>query len=303
MDISNTDEKRKISLINLMTKEGYKIRTWVKESIDKILRIKSKRWIDCVDEKTKNKTIEICDLIRKVRPDLSSKVDRFLKDLPNKYLIYDENNQWDPINKLNTNRSDSAVLIADIIEKSKKYDLRKMYYELMKTNYDPLKDLLNDMSKHPNFIWDKFLISKEKYTANIIKNSKEGEDIENFVMDEYIKMGYDIIYKGGDGDLIDMEFGVDLIVKKGNKYNFVQVKKVSSIENVEFENENYTKIKGDVSILNFSLIDTVAYGTLEGNVFIGSKIEFYHKKDKGFIKKIGLPIPEKIYKSEVFVKN
>lgn len=303
MDISNTEEKRKISLINLITKEGYKIRSWVKESIDKILKVKSKRWIDCVDEKTKNKTIEICELIKKVRPDLSFKVDRFLKDLPNKYLVYDENNKWDCINKLNTNRSDSAVLIADVIERSRKYDLRKMYVEITKPNYDPLKELLNDMSKNPNFIWSEFLKNKERYTTNIVKNSREGEIIENFVIDEYIKMGYEIIYKGGDGDLIDMEFGVDIIVKKDNVYNFVQVKKVSSIENVEFEDQNYTKIKGDVIILNFTLIDTVAYGTLEGDVFIGSKIEFYHKKDKGFIKKIGLPIPERIYKSEVFVKN
>lgn len=303
MDNPNINERHKISLINLMTKEGHKIRTWVKESIDKILRIKSKRWIDCVDEKTKNKTIEICELIKNVRPDLSFKVERFLKDLPNKYLIYDEDNKWDRINKLNTNRSDSAVLIADIIEKSKKYDLRKMYVEIDKSNYDLLKDLLNDMSSHPNFIWDRFLINKEKYIANIVKNSKEGEEIENFVMNRFINMDYEIVHKGGDGDLIDMEFGVDLIVKKDNRYNFVQVKKVSSIENVEVENENYTKIKGDVSILNFSLIDTIAYGTLDGNIFIASNIEFYHKKDKGFIKKVGLPIPEKIYKSEIFVKN
>lgn len=303
MDTSNIDEKVKISLINLMSLDAHKIRTWVKDALNKILKIKSKRWIDCVSEEKKNQTIKICKLIKEIRPDVSNKVDNFLNELPNKYLVYNEKNQWERINKINTNRTDSAVLIVDIIERSSKYDIRKMYTELTKPDYDTLKELLSDMVKHKEYIWDNFLSNTEKYTANIAKNSEEGEIVENFVVEEYKKMGYEIIFIGGDGDLIDMEFGVDLIVKKDDVYNFVQIKKVSSIENTTYENENYIKINGKVSILNFSLIDTIAYGTLGGEVFIGPKREFYHKKDKVFIKKYGFPIPEKIYMNEIFIKN
>ena len=152
-------------------------------------------------------------------------------------------------------------------------------------------------------MWENFLNDKQKYTQNIKKNSEEGEIAENFVINHYINDGWDIVYKGGDGEYIDMKLSLDLIVKKGDTYEFIQTKKVSSIEEVMIEDSNYTKVEGNVTITNLSVIDTIAYATLKGDVFTVKKQEYYYQSNSGLVKCEGLPAPSKVNKNQILVKN
>ena len=50
------------------------------------------------------------------------------------------------------------------------------------------------------------------YVKNINYRSKIGEDAENNVKNKLEEKGFELLYQGGEGDLIDMTFGVDLIM-------------------------------------------------------------------------------------------
>ena len=65
-----------------------------------------------------------------------------------------------------------------------------------------------------------------KYITNNRAKSLIGEEAENFVKDCFAMKGMDCIFQGGDGDPIDMVYGIDLIIhnQKTNKYFFFQVK-------------------------------------------------------------------------------
>jgi len=303
MNTIRTKEESKILLMGTMQELGEKLVPIVKESIDKILEYKSKRWIDVVDEKTKNKTVEILNLIQKIRPDTELHINRIINSLNTHTFVYDENGKWDYINKLNTNRSDFAVFISDLLEKSKEFEIYEMYRDLKKNDFSNLKKFVNNLPKHADFIWDNFLNQKEKYIQNILQNSKEGEIVENFVSDYFHSMGWTVIYKGGDGELIDMLLGLDLIVERDGEYKLIQVKKLSLIEDTQIEDKNFIKIRGNVIIRNLSIIDTVAYASLDGKVFAGGKQEYFYNSSDGLVRCYGFPIPSKVNKNEILIKN
>ena len=50
------------------------------------------------------------------------------------------------------------------------------------------------------------------YTKNIKRTSAVGEESENKVKEVLEKLGFKSDYEGGNGDLIDMVFGTDLIM-------------------------------------------------------------------------------------------
>jgi hypothetical protein len=303
MVTTHSKENCKILLITEMNYIGDKLTPIVKTPITNILSYKSKRWIDVVGDDKKNHTVEILNLVKKIKPELTNYINGVIDSLGTHFLVFDENHQWDRINKLNTNRSDYPIFIADLLEKSTKYDIYEIYRDLKKNNFSNFIEFLNNVSKHPEFVWNNFLNNKEKYTQNIKKNSEEGEMAENFVINHYINDGWEIIYKGGDGEYIDMKLSLDLIVKKDNNYEFVQTKKVSSIEKVVIKNKNYTKVEGNVMITNSSVIDTIAYATLKGDVFIVKRQEYFYPSDEGLVKCEGLPAPSRVNKNQILVKN
>jgi hypothetical protein len=63
------------------------------------------------------------------------------------------------------------------------------------------------------------------YTDKITQWSEVGEGNEDLVANILTSKGYTVVYQGGNGDFIDMKFGIDLIVKspKG-KIQTIQVK-------------------------------------------------------------------------------
>lgn len=302
--MTTTLSKEKCKTLFIQEMEGVwdKMLSYIKESINVILEYKGKKWVDVVSEDKKNELFKILDLIKQIRPEQTKYIDKIIIDLNKESLVFDEKGQWDPINKLNTNKYDSILFIGDLLEGSKIYDIYDIYRDIKKRDFTNFIKFLNEIKKHPKFIWDNFLNEKEKYTKNIKKNSNDGEIIENYVKDHYFNNGWEIIYKGGDGDFIDMKFGLDLITKKDDVYEFVQVKKVSSIENVNIEDKDYVKVNGNILVLNSKLINVVGYATLDGDVLIVKNQNYFYKSNSGLVKTYGLPIPNKTHKYEIFVE-
>lgn len=299
----HTKEEQKKLLLGTLKENSGKLLPIVKDTISKILRHRSKRWVDMVDPKIKEKTLEVFELIKKLKPENKNFIDNLVNGLDREYFVYDENGHWSFINKLNTNRSDFCVFIADLLFHSKRFDMSKVEMGIKKSDFSLLKNFLLEIENHPKFIWDKFLSNIDLYTTNIRRNSEEGEMVEKHVLDHYVKNGWEPIHIGGNGDLIDMLLGVDLIVRKNNEYLCVQVKKIPSINKVDIGDESFIEIKGDFIVTNRSTIDVVAYSTLDGNnIFTSKKQDYYYFKGKVLKKEFGLPIPSTTYNNRVLVK-
>jgi len=151
--------------------------------------------------------------------------------------------KWDRVNKLNTNYSDLSDLLVYIIEKMINDTNEKIrnfgintYNSIIS---DPKLGLLDikprlkniithyliDNSEEPIIDNKKGLNDFRKFTKNIIINSAKGQHAENMVENHLKLNGFDILVKGGDGDLIDMLYGVDMVVYRSDiGYKSIQIK-------------------------------------------------------------------------------
>jgi hypothetical protein len=143
MVTTHSKENCKILLITEMNYIGDKLTPIVKTPITNILTYKSKRWIDVVGDDKKNHTVEILNLVKKIKPELTNYINGVIDSLGTHFLVFDENHQWDRINKLNTNRSDYPIFIADLLEKSTKYDIYEIYRDLKKNNFSNFNTGIN----------------------------------------------------------------------------------------------------------------------------------------------------------------
>ena len=126
-------------------------------------------------------------------------------------LIY-VNGEWQPVNKLNTNYSDLAELITDLLYRGG--DNAKPYIDGIIA--DPKSGLLGIKKYLPRLVGKYFEDSKELlgYTKNIQRSSDIGEVAENEVKSKLEDIRFVSEYTGGNGDLIDMVFGTDLIMSR-----------------------------------------------------------------------------------------
>jgi hypothetical protein len=145
---------------------------------------------------------------------------RFINDLPNKNLVYVDG-KWHPVNKLNTNYSDLAKLLTDLLFKSKNNG-RPAATEIIKTieetnDENEVKNVLLKYKSNMGGLFSQYIKFPEEllgYTDNIRRNSEWGEKIENEVSNKLLSIpGYESLYQGGDGDFVDMVFSTDLIFK------------------------------------------------------------------------------------------
>lgn len=144
-----------------------------------------------------------------------NRYESFVDSLPSRRLIFNEDGSWNKINKLNTNYSEISNIITDFLFEKNKID------SILKLRSSDIQDkdriktiLLGEKPSLIEFIND--LSSSKKimsYTNFIEKMSQIGEDTENRVKSSLLKLKYKVLYHGGDGDLIDMVFSVDLIVE------------------------------------------------------------------------------------------
>jgi hypothetical protein len=170
-----------------------------------------------------SKTAKILKEIGKIDDSTS---EEFINTIHSKRLVF-ENGKYHYSNKLNTNYSQIASILS------------KGLIKLSKTDHTVL-DIINLIVSSNNLFYDLIIhkktiqnIFKELLTddiifnsiEHIIKTSTKGQQYEDNLREILDKSGFEIVYQGGDGDFIDMLFGIDLIVKSPNgRYHTIQVK-------------------------------------------------------------------------------
>jgi len=129
------------------------------------------------------------------------------KKVKNGKLVY-LNGEWQPINKLNTNYFDLAEILTELIYKNKNNTTFQAIIN------DPKTTLMNMKSEIHTMIEEYFDDPKMlfNYTKNIQRTTQQGESAEQRVKEYLQDKGFKVEYEGGNGDLIDMAFGTDLIM-------------------------------------------------------------------------------------------
>lgn len=149
-------------------------------------------------------------------------------------FVYDDDGNWDPINKLNANQSDISVFVLDVM-KHKNFDLFRITEEIKNKNHISLKLLSMDMNDNSVQYYQDFLLpNKKKYTKNIVTNTISGDNSEKVVLEFLKNNGYEIIYHASEGSPIDTKLGIDIIAKnKDGLIEKIQVKTVWTINEKE----------------------------------------------------------------------
>lgn len=160
-----------------------------------------------------------------------------------------------------------------------------------------LSSSMSDIINHEFFIKEGFekIFSKrvpltldeiKLFTNNSVKNSRDGEIVEDFIESVLKGYGWKVIHKGGNGDFIDMKFGIDLIIEKNNVIKFVQVKKVWEVNFQEEDRVNKKGgsgsylVTGKVTDVREDTIDLIALGTMDGRYIISeSQNDVYENKN------------------------
>ena len=120
------------------------------------------------------------------------------------------NGEWQPINKLNTNYYDLSELLTDLIYKGGNKS-KNIIQEIINDPNGALKKIKPYLER----LLTKYFEDVEEllnYTKNTQRTSAIGESAEQRVKEHLQNKGFKVEYEGGNGDLIDMVFGTDLIM-------------------------------------------------------------------------------------------
>jgi hypothetical protein len=217
-----TGNKLKYALCKRIASTG----SWLYD--DKGLRMKSiimdtlKPLYSEYDEEEKKKFTKGARILKKIDKIDEGLFNWFIQKYVNQNTIVKVNGKWHPVNKLNTNHRDLSEFLTDLITKT---DNRNLISQIIQ---DPKKGLNSIKSELPTLIGDHFEDTQDifDYTKNTNFTSRIGEEAEESVKNKLEEMGFTVVYQGGDGDIIDMIFGTDLIVGRPDlRYKTVQVKR------------------------------------------------------------------------------
>jgi hypothetical protein len=164
-----------------------------------------------IPDELQTKFIEGAELLFSLGKITQREKDYFIdKKVINNKLVYIDG-EWQPINKLNTNYYDLAELLTDLIYREGT-NLRSTIQSIIN---DPSTTLKRMKPTLESMLSEYFKDTKEflDYTKNIQKTSAIGEKAENDVKEYLESNGFKSLYDGGNGDLIDMAFGTDLIMQ------------------------------------------------------------------------------------------
>jgi len=135
-------------------------------------------------------------------------------------LVIDEGGEWHYVNKLNTNYSDLAELVTDlIIKKGQLSNLMDKELIGVKKYLESIKPTLSQLINEYYSIDD-----IKVFTRNSIHMTNIGDAAESYVCKVLEKFGMKKLYQGGNGDFIDMLFGADLIMEYKGRTITCQVK-------------------------------------------------------------------------------
>lgn len=239
----------------LVCKKISSLKTWLfKDSglgLMKIIDQKKKNLESDIPDYLKEKFLEGANLLHAIGKINQKELDNFItRHVQDKKQVYIDG-LWQPINKLNTNYFDLAELLTDLIYRGGE----KAKPTIQHVISDPEKGLLKIKPYLVRLIDNYFVNSEElhDYTKNTLKKSEEGEKAEAKVKEILEEFGFKTDYEGGNGDMIDMVFGTDLIMsspKFGTKT--IQVK---SNESSWRRDEEYKYIDWIVIANPFTIYD------------------------------------------------
>jgi hypothetical protein len=210
-----------------MCKKIAGLKSWIHKDdglgLKRIINNKLKSLVTDIPEELKQQFIKGADLLLSNGKISQRERDYFVNNKVNGGKLIYINGEWQPINKLNTNYLDLSEMLTDMIFRGG--DNAKPIIEKILTN--PKVGLL-EIKPYLSRLIDKYFDDVETlndYTKNIQRSSKIGETAEDKVKEELESKGFTTEYSGGNGDLIDMSFGTDLIMSSP-EYGFktIQVK-------------------------------------------------------------------------------
>lgn len=138
-------------------------------------------------------------------------------------FYHGSDNKWHQVNKLNTNYSDINRLVKKIVNENHS----EMVFSKNIKNEDALMSFLIENSE---IIKDKIISMEEKDIINFVefstKMSEIGELTEKSVINKIQEKWGDsaTIWSGGNGDMLDMLLGIDVILVRNGKVSTIQVK-------------------------------------------------------------------------------
>lgn len=197
----------------------------------------------------------------------------FIGTLNKKKLVYvddegnlDPNGKWHYVNKLNTNYSDLSDLLSTYLERAKNLGspAAKEIIDRISNTSDTeiIKNILLKYKNNFNILFEKYLVNKKdlmNFTKNSIEFSKRGEKTETDVANAFVNKGDEILYRGGNGNFIDMDFSVDLIIKTPNSGINKEVVKTIQVKSSKKEANDFLqsrKNKNAVDYVVYPLDDT-----------------------------------------------
>jgi|TARA_R110000744_G_scaffold63621_3_gene130872 hypothetical protein len=263
--------------------------TWVKMTrplVDKVLEHKKRKWRD-VTSSEKQKSVEsVLDIIEDSRPQAKQTIQKVREKLDSLGFIYDEDDQWDYINKLNTNYSDTATFMTDLVDKFSDYPIKELYDDIKEGNKTNLQDLINQGLDAPQSVYDNLIddpTDKFKYTRMAKYYTGKGDSVEDIIQTLMESNGWVTIHRGGNGDPIDTLLGIDLIVEKNGFYKFIQSKKVFEIRVVKgpLNPTGAYLVKGNVFGIREDMIDLLGYATEDGRAIVTPKQRKTKKNSEG----------------------
>jgi hypothetical protein len=169
-------------------------------------------------------------------------IEKNIKRAKDMTMVFNEKGKWDPVNKLNTNHSDIALLLTELVVRSYEDNPSKTleFYTSIMTN---TKEGFMKMKPHLNYLVQKYFTFEDlrENVTEIKRYTKKGDEAEDTVIEWLEYIGYTVVYHGGDGDMIDMLFGTDIIVSDNqDKHYTVQVKRSKQqLTNLDYLNVDW----------------------------------------------------------------
>jgi hypothetical protein len=203
-----------------------------------------------------------------------------IKETMNIKMVYDENSDWVPINKLNTNYSDLSVLITDILI-GEDYCICDLLDNLKDGDISFMLELRDKILENPVVYYEKYLKGKfDDYVKRNRENTKTGIDNELFAISEMEKFGYDLIYMASEGSPIDTLLGIDAIMSKDGEIYKIQVKTVNNLKVVEETtcDKKYPEIrkgkkKGGVVVYSYHGVIGVKENNIDYLILVGKEMQ------------------------------
>ena len=106
-----------------------------------------------------------------------------------------------------------------------------------------IKKLIDQYFDDPNMLYD--------YTKNIQRTTEQGESAERRVKEHLEDKGFKSLYDGGNGDLIDMVFGTDLIMEHPE----IGVKTIQVKANEKAYDQDYKYVDWVIIATPFTIYD------------------------------------------------